>query len=108
MIDVIQSGSAQHGQWGGYTIGGKTGTAELGDGTTNSLFIGFIGNPEPRYAIAVVLEGTLEPVAAAITKSLAVPTIGIGASPTCDGQVLVSEDVFGLFSDCTLCQTFKN
>lgn len=57
MVDVIQSGSAQHGQWGGYTIGGKTGTAELGDGTTNSLFIGFIGDPEPRYAIAVVLEG---------------------------------------------------
>ena len=57
MIDVIQNGSAQHGQWGGYTIGGKTGTAELGDGTTNSLFIGFIGDPEPRYAIAVVLEG---------------------------------------------------
>jgi cell division protein FtsI/penicillin-binding protein 2 len=38
-------------------IGGKTGTAELGDGTSNSLFIGFIGDPEPRYAIAVVLEG---------------------------------------------------
>lgn len=57
MVDVIQNGSAQHGQWGSYTIGGKTGTAELGDGTTNSLFIGFIGDPEPRYAVAVVLEG---------------------------------------------------
>ena len=52
-------------------------------------------------AFAVVLEGTLEPVAAAITASLSVPTIGIGASPTCDGQILVSEDVFGLFSDFT-------
>ena len=50
-------------------------------------------------AFAVVLEGTLEPVAAAITASI--PTIGIGASPACDGQILVSEDVFGLFSDFT-------
>lgn len=58
MVDVIQSGSAQHGQAPPYVIGGKTGTAELGDGTTNSLFIGFIGDPEPRYAIAVVLEGS--------------------------------------------------
>jgi len=52
-------------------------------------------------AFAVVLEGTLEPVAAAITADLPVPTIGIGASPACDGQILVSEDVFGLFSDFT-------
>jgi 3-methyl-2-oxobutanoate hydroxymethyltransferase len=52
-------------------------------------------------AFAVVLEGTLEPVAASITASLPVPTIGIGASPACDGQILVSEDVFGLFSDFT-------
>lgn len=52
-------------------------------------------------AFAVVLEGTLEPVAAAITRSLPIPTIGIGASPACDGQILVSEDVFGLFSDFT-------
>lgn len=52
-------------------------------------------------AFAVVLEGTLEPVAAVITAELPVPTIGIGASPACDGQILVSEDVFGLFSDFT-------
>ena len=52
-------------------------------------------------AFAVVLEGTLEPVAAAITAELPVPTIGIGASPACDGQILVSEDVLGLFSDFT-------
>jgi len=52
-------------------------------------------------AFAVVLEGTLEPVAAAITASIPIPTIGIGASPACDGQILVSEDVFGLFSDFT-------
>ncbi len=52
-------------------------------------------------AFAIVLEGTLEPVAAAITAKLPIPTIGIGASPACDGQVLVAEDVFGLFSDFT-------
>lgn len=57
MIDVVDSGSAPHGQAYPYTIGGKTGTAELGDGTSNNLFIGFIGDPEPRYAIAVVIEG---------------------------------------------------
>lgn len=52
-------------------------------------------------AFAIVLEGTVEPVAAAITAALPIPTIGIGASPACDGQILVSEDVFGLFSDFT-------
>jgi 3-methyl-2-oxobutanoate hydroxymethyltransferase len=52
-------------------------------------------------AFAVVLEGTLEPVAAAITAATPVPVIGIGASPACDGQVLVAEDVLGLFSDFT-------
>ena len=50
-------------------------------------------------AFAVVIEGTVEPVAAAITRDLAVPTIGIGASPTCDGQILVSDDMLGLFEE---------
>jgi 3-methyl-2-oxobutanoate hydroxymethyltransferase len=52
-------------------------------------------------AFAIVIEGTLEPVARAITEEVAVPTIGIGASPACDGQVLVSEDLLGLFADFT-------
>lgn len=52
-------------------------------------------------AFAVVLEGTYEPVARAITSELAVPTIGIGASPACDGQILVTDDVLGLFADFT-------
>ncbi|MDB5407547.1 MAG: panB [Rhodospirillales bacterium] len=52
-------------------------------------------------AFAIVIEGTLEPVARAITEEIAVPTIGIGASPACDGQVLVSEDLLGLFADFT-------
>ncbi len=50
-------------------------------------------------AFAVVIEGTMEPLARALTASLPVPTIGIGASPACDGQILVTEDLVGLFSD---------
>ena len=44
---------------------------------------------------AVVLEGVPESVGAAITDSLDVPTIGIGAGPACDGQVLVFHDLLG-------------
>ena len=45
----------------------------------------------------LVIEKTLEPLARAVTKAVAVPTIGIGASPACDGQVLVVDDITGLF-----------
>ncbi len=48
-------------------------------------------------AFAVVVEGVLEPIARALTDTLAVPVIGIGASAHCDGQVLVTEDMLGLF-----------
>ncbi len=48
-------------------------------------------------AFMVVLEGVIEEIAIEITKSIACPTIGIGASPQCDGQVLVTEDMLGLF-----------
>jgi 3-methyl-2-oxobutanoate hydroxymethyltransferase len=44
----------------------------------------------------VVLEGMAEPLAARITRQIPIPTIGIGASPDCDGQVLVLEDMLGL------------
>src|SRR5262249_61333519 len=47
-------------------------------------------------AFAVVLEALAEPLAAQITQETAIPTIGIGASPACDGQVLVLEDMLGL------------
>ncbi|HUO99203.1 MAG TPA: 3-methyl-2-oxobutanoate hydroxymethyltransferase [Rhizomicrobium sp.] len=47
-------------------------------------------------AFAVVLEGMAEPLAAKITQEIPIPTIGIGASPLCDGQVLVMEDMLGL------------
>ena len=52
-------------------------------------------------AFAVVIEGTVEPLAREITEAIAIPTIGIGASPACDGQVLVTDDMIGLFSDFT-------
>lgn len=47
-------------------------------------------------AFAVVLEAMAAPLAEKITKSIPVPTIGIGASPGCDGQILVMEDMLGL------------
>jgi 3-methyl-2-oxobutanoate hydroxymethyltransferase len=48
-------------------------------------------------AFAIVVEGTAEPVAAEITRSIDKPTIGIGASAVCDGQILVTPDMLGLF-----------
>ena len=48
-------------------------------------------------AFAIVVEGTAEPVAAEITRAIDKPTIGIGASVACDGQILVTHDMLGLF-----------
>jgi 3-methyl-2-oxobutanoate hydroxymethyltransferase len=47
-------------------------------------------------AFAIVVEAVAEPLAAKITKAVPVPTIGIGASTACDGQILVMEDMLGL------------
>ncbi len=47
-------------------------------------------------AFAVVLEALAAPLAARITKAIPIPTIGIGASAACDGQILVMEDMLGL------------
>ncbi|RWD95293.1 3-methyl-2-oxobutanoate hydroxymethyltransferase [Mesorhizobium sp.] len=49
-------------------------------------------------AFAVVLEKIPEALARLITEQVAIPTIGIGASPACDGQILVVDDMLGLFS----------
>ena len=46
---------------------------------------------------AMVIEGVVEPLAVAITRAVACPTIGIGASAECDGQVLVIDDMLGMF-----------
>lgn len=48
-------------------------------------------------AFAMVIEGVVEPIAIAATKAVSCPTIGIGASAQCDGQVLVTEDMLGMF-----------
>lgn len=48
-------------------------------------------------AFAIVIEGVVEPIAITATKAVSCPTIGIGASVQCDGQVLVTEDMLGMF-----------
>src|SRR5881409_2352791 len=52
---------------------------------------------EDAGAFAIVLELVPAPLAAAITKSLTIPTIGIGAGPDCDGEIQVFHDIVGLF-----------
>ncbi len=56
---------------------------------------------EDAGAFAVVLEGVPSKLASLITKKLNIPTIGIGAGASCDGQVLVYQDMLGMFSDFT-------
>src|SRR5260370_17846740 len=48
-------------------------------------------------AFAVVLELVTPPVAKAISQAIAIPTIGIGSGPDCDGQILVTHDLLGMF-----------
>jgi len=52
---------------------------------------------EAAGAFSIVLESIPEDVARRVTEELSIPTIGIGAGPYCDGQVLVSYDIFGLY-----------
>lgn len=56
---------------------------------------------EEAGAFAVVIEGVPKKLADLITKQLRIPTIGIGAGNGCDGQVLVYQDMLGMFSDFT-------
>lgn len=51
-------------------------------------------------AFSVVIEGTDTSLAKEMTEAVKIPTIGIGASPICDGQVLVSDDLLGLTEKC--------
>jgi 3-methyl-2-oxobutanoate hydroxymethyltransferase len=48
-------------------------------------------------AFAIVVEGVAESLAREITEAVPVPTIGIGASAGCDGQILVTDDLLGMF-----------
>ena len=54
---------------------------------------------EKAGAFSLVIEGTVESVAADLTRRIAIPTIGIGASSDCDGQILVIDDMIGLTVD---------
>jgi 3-methyl-2-oxobutanoate hydroxymethyltransferase len=54
---------------------------------------------EAAGAFAIVLEGIPRELAALITRELRIPTIGIGAGPDCDGQILVVHDLLGLTFD---------
>ena len=56
---------------------------------------------ERAGAFAVVMEGVPSKLAAIVTEKLSIPTIGIGAGDKCDGQILVYQDMLGMFSDFT-------
>lgn len=75
---------------GGFKVQGKT-TAAAQQLLDDALALQDAG------CFAIVLEAVPAPVAATITQKLSIPTIGIGAGPNCDGQVLVFHDVIGLF-----------
>jgi len=69
-------------------------------GRTNAEFDKILGDAKAvaeAGAFALVIEGVVEPLARSITDAVACPTIGIGASPACDGQVLVVDDMLGMF-----------
>ena len=74
---------------GGYRVQGKT-VESAGDLLADAQAV------EDAGAFAVVLEGLPRELAAVITRRLRIPTIGIGAGPDCDGQVLVLHDLVGL------------
>ena len=77
---------------GGYKIKGRT------EENVSALFRDAEA-VEKAGAFSVVIEGTVETVAADLTRRLAIPTIGIGASADCDGQILVIDDMVGMTVD---------
>jgi len=79
---------------GGYGARGKT-DADYAKILDDSRAIAEAG------AFSMVVEGTVEALARQITEAVAIPTIGIGGSPACDGQVLVVDDMIGLFAGFT-------
>jgi 3-methyl-2-oxobutanoate hydroxymethyltransferase len=74
---------------GGYRVQGR------GEGAAQKLIDDAVALQQAG-AFAIVLEMVPAPVAAEVTKALEIPTIGIGAGPDCDGQVLVWQDMMGL------------
>ena len=80
--------------FGGHKVQGKTEAAA-------KKLIGDALAVETAGAFAVVIEGVPAKLAALITDRLTIPTIGIGAGADCDGQVLVYQDMLGMYSDFT-------
>ncbi|MGH7232934.1 MAG: 3-methyl-2-oxobutanoate hydroxymethyltransferase [Nitrospiraceae bacterium] len=79
-------------EFGGYKVQGKeTGSAETVLADAKAL--------EAAGAFAIVLEAVPADLARRVTAAVSVPTIGIGAGPHCDGQVLVLYDLLGLFDE---------
>lgn len=79
-------------QLGGFKVQAKTGRAAR-------RLIDDAMALEDAGAFAIVLESVPAPVAELTSQRLGIPTIGIGAGPGCDGQVLVLHDVLGLYGD---------
>ncbi len=79
---------------GGYRVKGKTAQSE-------AIVLEDARAVAQAGAFSVVVEGTVADVADMITKAVNIPTIGIGASSNCDGQILVSEDMLGLLTGHT-------
>ena len=75
---------------GGYGVRGKS-DEEAKAIVEDSIAVAQAG------AFSLVIEGVLESIAIEVTSKVACPTIGIGASAQCDGQVLVTEDMLGMF-----------
>ena len=75
---------------GGYGARGKS-EAEAGKIRSDAQAVADAG------AFCIVVEGVMKDIATDVSKTVAVPIIGIGASADCDGQVLVTEDMLGLF-----------
>lgn len=75
---------------GGYGARGRT-NAEFDKIVSDARAVAEAG------VFALVIEGVVEPLARSITDAVSCPTIGIGASPACDGQVLVVDDMLGMF-----------
>lgn len=82
------------GQLGGFKVQGKS----LEDGRK---LLADARALEEAGAFALVLECVPGPLAEVVTRGIGIPTIGIGAGPHCDGQVLVTNDMFGLYEKFT-------
>jgi 3-methyl-2-oxobutanoate hydroxymethyltransferase len=78
--------------WEGYKLQGRTKEAAI-------KLIEEANVLEKAGVFSIVLEMVATEVADAITKSVSVPTIGIGSGPSCDGQVLVLHDMLGIYQD---------